>query len=148
MFIFSLLISISRTFFYAFYDFKSNILNTSVVKVVVEILKGIFSSLFNYSSLRIFRSFADDDHLSLAQGIFNTTNSALSFVGFAILGFFLINYVDNNSDDIRRLFKVVATISCFGLIAPIFIIFYNRKKKGKTNRAHVTGINPSERESS
>lgn len=140
MFLCSVIVSTFRSFFYASYDFGGSKRTVMTITVIAEIFKGLYSSFFNYCGLRIFRSFAADDTLSLAQGVFNGTYNALSYFTFAFLGYFLVDYekagLQDGDDDIRSLFFVVACISCISIIAPIVAIAkrrVNRKKVYKSS---------------
>ncbi|ELQ75384.1 Major Facilitator Superfamily (MFS) [Trachipleistophora hominis] len=148
MFLLSVIISSSRSFFYSSYNFNNSPGTLKAITVIAEIFKGFYSSFFNYCGLRIFRSFATDDTLSLAQGIFNGTYNALSYFTFAFLGYFLVDYEKagqpDADEDIRHLFFVVACISCVSIIAPIVAIVKRRLSRKEIHKNNELQPKPAE----
>lgn len=137
MFFCAIAISGSRTLYYAYSSFNEISTTVKTVTIIAEIFKGVHSSFFNYSSLRIFRSFATDDTLSSAQGLFNSVYNALSYVVFALFGYFLLNYETITSKetdgDLRKLFRSIAFMNILCMAAPIVNILRIRALKRKSN---------------
>ncbi|KRH92711.1 Major Facilitator Superfamily (MFS) [Pseudoloma neurophilia] len=130
MFVISVISSALRTFFYIFVDFKVQTAPFfTVAPFMIEFLKGISSSFFNYSALRIFRNEATDATLSTAQGLFNANYNALSYIFYAVIGYSIIKS-DNLFDSIKNLFLFSACCSVICLGPPIvaFLRRNNRKK--------------------
>lgn len=142
MFLLAVLVSFFRSLFYSLFDLQKNPGAVRAITVIMEVSKGIYSSLYNYSVLRIFRSFATDEKLSSVQGLCSSTYNAMAYVVFAFLGFFMVDYdtlsTKQSDDDLRRLFFVVAIITSFSIIAPIINIIKIRKSKRKVIEAKLT----------
>lgn len=131
IFMSAIFITTARTFFYSTADLSGS---TKMIKcaslVVTEATKGIYGALFHYSAMQRFNSFANDESVSTAQGIFHSCYNSIPYFPFSLLQFFFSSVKNNKKiglDDLRTLFKIVAIISLGGFLGPI--ISLSRKRK-------------------
>lgn len=123
MFYFSIIFSSFRSIVYCFdLNFYWQI------GIILELIKGLSSSFFNYSSLRIFKNFGMDKNLSTAQSIHGIIHNGISYIFSSILGYFI--FQDQlRIREIKMNFMVVGVLALVTGICGFFYKFFNRNKK-------------------
>lgn len=125
MFMIASFISTLRTFFFAFenFDFEKNFF-AKIMLMFFELGKGFYSSFLNYSSLRIFRLLVTDETASFGQGLYNGIYNALSPVIFSPIGYFILEYQDDDVriESLKQLFLVTGIICSFSCLVPVYAV--------------------------
>lgn len=132
MFLVASVLSIVRTFFFAFENFdytKNNLAKAALV--ILEVCKGFYSSFLNYSCLRIFKLLATENTSSFGQGLYTAIYNALSYTFCAPLGYFIFNNDKTITivEKCKKLFFIVGIASVLSAIVPIYAMFNKNWRK-------------------
>lgn len=141
-FIFCSFISILKPLLLFLMNKNDSELKKTIKLIIAEISKGIFSSFFNYSSVRIAEDLSKIENKTLSQGICAGVYSGFSSLPFILISFIVYNIswkiseletLENLLKDIlerkkiKIIFFITIILGILGLIASIFLLLLKKK---------------------
>ncbi|KAM0687867.1 hypothetical protein COBT_000882 [Conglomerata obtusa] len=143
MMFFSILFAIVRPLSYAYIHLENYTKSTADAWVIgLELMKGIFSALFGYSSSKLVKEISPEKTKSLAQGLVNGCYSGFAPAISGVLGYFLLgtDLIVFKGSDIRGIFLFTGGLGAFGLLLMIVLIFRNKKERKSVGLIYPEGV--------